>query len=119
MRILASFPNLKSANEAFRMLRAEGITKAYVDVDNTNNDIVNSLPGTTFRTSIYEPSSNAPTISNSTSIGENKMDGAASNNNYNYTLVIDTDEMSADNVKNIINEMGGVVKEESNSNELK
>ena len=47
------------------------------------------------------------------------MDGAASNNNYNYTLVIDTDEMSADNVKNIINEMGGVVKEESNSNELK
>jgi len=109
MKISAYFPDLKSANEAFKVLKAEGVGKAYVDANKVNNqDIANSLPGTSFRASVSEPSSNAPTISDS-----------MNNNSYTYAVVVETDENSIEQVKNIIEQMGGVVQEESNNNGFK
>lgn len=118
MRILGYFPTLKAANEAFRYLRAEGVTKAYVDTNNSNNkDITSSLPGTGLRTSIAEPNSNSPTFSNTTSSENNQLD--ASVDSYNFTLVVDAGEISAERIKNIISEVGGIVKEDSNTTDFK
>jgi hypothetical protein len=117
MRILGYFPSLKAANEAFRLIRAEGVAKAYVDAKNVNNDITNSLPGTSLRTSISEPVSNSPTFSSTVS-NTSQMDGSV-NNNFSYTLVVDADEVNIDNIKNIISEMGGIVEEDSTPNGLK
>ncbi len=112
MRILGYFPSLKAANEAFRLIRAEGVAKAYVDAKNVNNDITNSLPGTSLRTSISEPRSNAPILSNTASSNTNQ-------NDLNYTLVVETDGTNMDNIKNIINQMGGIAEEDSTPNGLK
>lgn len=112
MRILGYFPDLKSANEAFKVLKAEGVGKAYVDANNTNNqDIVNSFPGTSFRSSVSEPSSNSPTFTDSTTAGKEQGDGLKNNSNNNYAVVVETDETSLEQVKNIISQMGGVIKE--------
>jgi len=46
------------------------------------------------------------------------MDGSV-NNNFSYTLVVDADEVNIDNIKNIINEMGGIAEEDSTPNGLK
>jgi|GEM_PF-1030030 len=101
MKIKSHFSNLKSATEAVRKLKSEGIKNVYVDANKYKGNINNIEMD--FIDLVIDSGDNSPL--------ESSIKGCNGSKNSNIFVIIDTEDENFNKVKTIVERMGGVFKQ--------
>ncbi|HHV46890.1 MAG TPA: hypothetical protein GXX53_08375 [Tissierellia bacterium] len=100
MKIRSYFPDLKSATEAVRKLKSEGIKSVYVDANSYKDDIDN----------IEESFISLAMNSVETNSLTNNINGNNVSKNRNVFVVIVTKGENINKAKEIVENMGGIIQ---------
>jgi len=100
MKIKSYFPDLKSATEAVRKLKSEGIKSVYVDANSYKDDIDN----------IEESFISLAMNSVETNSLTNNINGNNVSKNRNVFVVIVTKGENINKAKEIVENMGGIIQ---------
>lgn len=100
MKIRSYFPDLKSATEAVRKLKSEGIKSVYVDANSYKDDIDN----------IEENFISLAMNSVETNSLTNNINGNNVSKNRNVFVVIVTKGENINKAKEIVENMGGIIQ---------
>lgn len=122
MKIKSYFPDLKSAKEAVQKLKSMGINNAYVDAherNNGNRNIGANLPGASFGENINDLAlGNAeddiyPYITSMSNTGPitSGLGGLTGDSRTNYSIIVETDDNNSNEVKSLIEDVGGVIED--------